>query len=274
MGALKGRFHLIQMESTDMRKTLKIVAAGALASLLAACGGGGGGGGAPPAAADIQGAYVATNSDNSSGEALILEDGTVWAIGGTESNGSLLVESLIRGPLSVSGSAITSSSLRRYDFETGSTLTGVGFSGSVAGSGVITGTLTAAGFDPVNTVLTPNDPADYNYNTPATFAAIEGTWTGFFSTGDDGAVAISSGGVVSSVTSLGCTISGTVVPRASGRNVYDVALNFGPAPCALPNGSAGGVAIIQLLGTTRQLAVTVVTADLSLGAAFFGTESP
>lgn len=174
----------------------------------------------------------------------------------------------------MSGSAVTSSSLRRYDFETGSTITGGGFSGNAAGSGVITGTLIAAGFDPVNTVLTPNDPAAYNYNTPATLAGIAGTWTGFFSSSETGSVAISSGGVLSSVTSLGCTISGTVMRRASGKNVYDVTVNFGPSPCALPNGTGSGVAIITSSGSARQLTVGVVTADLALGAAFFGTEAP
>lgn len=254
-----------------MQKKLKMLAGISLISVLAACGGGGGGGGDDVNDVDIQGGYSATSSDGSSGSTLILEDGTVWAIGGTESEDGLVVESLIRGPLAVSGSNVTSSSLRQYDFESGSTITGGGFSGSVAGSGVITGTLTATGFDPVNTVLTPIDPAVYNYDTPATLAAIAGTWTGFFSTGDDGAVTISSGGVVSSVTTLGCTINGTVVPRASGKNVYDVVVNFGPAPCALPNGTGSGVAIIASPGSAPQLTVAVVSGDLSLGAVFFGT---
>lgn len=257
------------MELT-LQNILKRLAGVSLISVLAACGGGGGGGGGD-ADVDIEGGYEATNSDGSSGSVLLLEDGTAWSIVGTESGGLLVVEALFFGPLSVSGSDVTSSTLRRYDFETGDTLTGVGFSGSVAGSGVITATLTAAGFDPVNTELTPTDPAVYNYDTPATLAAIAGTWSGFFSTGDDGDVVISSGGVVSSVTSLGCTISGTVVPRASGRNVYDVTVSFGPAPCALPNGTGSGVAIIASPVSAPQLTVAVVNADRSLGAVFFGT---
>ncbi len=256
-----------------LQNKLKRLAAISLVSVLAACGGGGGGGRNHDA--DIEGGYAATSNDGSSGSVLVLEDRTAWSIVGTESGGLLVVEALYRGPLSVSGSDVTSSTLRRYTFDTGDTLTGVGFSGKVGSSGVITSTLTATGFDPVNTVLTPIDPAVYDYRRPATLAAIAGTWSGFFSTGDDGSVVISSGGVVSSVTSVGCTISGTVVPRASGKNVYDVTVNFGPAPCALPNGTGIGVAIIASPpASARQLTVAVVNADLSLGAAFFGSALP
>ena len=256
------------MELT-LQNEFKRLAGVLLISVLAACGGGGGGDSDNDV--DIEGGYTATNSDGSSGSVVVLEDGTAWSIVGTESEGLLVVEALVRGPLSVSGSEVTSSTLRRYDFDTGGTLTGVGFSGSAATSGVITATLTATGLDPVNTELTPIDPAVYNYDTPATLAAIAGSWSGFFSTGDEGDVVISSGGVVSSVTTFGCTISGTVVPRASGRNVYDVTVTFGPAPCALPNGTGTGIAIIASPTSDPQLTVAVVNADASLGAIFFGT---
>ena len=258
------------MELT-LQNFLKMLAGLSLISVLVACGGGGSGG---DDNADIEGGYAATNSDGSSGSVLVLEDGTAWSIVGTESGDLLEVEALLRGPLSVSGSEVTSSTLRRYDFETSSTITGVGFSGIVTDSGAITATLTATGFDPVSTALAPIDPAVYNYDTAATLAAIAGTWTGFFSTGEEGDVVISAGGVVSSVTTSGCTISGTAAPRASGKNVYDVTVNFGPAPCALPNGSGSGVAIIASPASDPQLTVAVVSADRSLGAVFFGTPEP
>lgn len=78
-------------------------------------------------------------------------------------------------------------------------------------------------------------------------------------------------GTFSSTTSLGCKISGSVAPRASGKNVYDVTVNFGAAPCGVPNGSATGNAIITNLPSgARQLSVAVSSADFTNAGVFFG----
>jgi hypothetical protein len=58
-----------------------------------------------------------------------------------------------------------------------------------------------------------------------------------------------------------------VVPRPSGKNVDNVTITFGPAPCLLPNGSGSGIAVIA----GAELTVAAVTADRANGAAFFGT---
>lgn len=246
----------------------------ALGGLVAACGGGGGSGGGgseQPTLTSIEGGYTAVANSGSSGSAIILEDGSLWAISGVESGGVLFVDALIQGPLAVSGSSVSSTTLREYDFASSTTMAGIGFSGSRASSGVISGSVTATGFNPIAFTLTPVAAAEFDYEQAATLAAIAGSWDGFFSTGDSGAVVISATGAVSSLTDAGCSISGSVVPRPSGKNIYNVTIAFGPAPCALPNGSASGIAVIAAAGAERQLTVGVTTADRSLGAAFFGT---
>lgn len=256
-----------------MKKQVSLWAITSMVGFLAACGGGGGGGdddNGDAIASSLAGGYSAAANNGTSGNAIVLEDGSVWNIGGVEAGGVLLVSSMTQGTIGLSGTNVTSSNLREYDFESASPLA-VNFSGTVASSGVISGSLTASGFNPVSVTLTPTPSTDFNYDTPASLSAIAGTWTGFFSTGDTGSIAISSGGVVSSVTDFGCSIGGSVTPRPSGKNVYNVSLTFGPAPCALPNGSAAGIAVIVGSGAQTQLTVGATTADRSLGAAFFGS---
>lgn len=266
------------------RKKLGMWVAASMASCLVACGGGGGGGdgggggggggeggaGGGGSVESLQGGYSAVANNGTSGSAVILEDGSVWSIGGVESGGVLLIHSLIQGTVNLSGASATSNNLRVYDFESRTT-TEAAFSGTLASSGVISGSVTASGTNPVSVALTPAASADFDYDMPATLSAIAGTWTGGFSTDDSGSISISSGGTISSVTDIGCTITGSVTPRPSGKNVYNVSVAFGPAPCALPNGSATGIAVIIGSGDEERLTVGVTTADRSLGAAFVGS---
>ena len=50
-------------------------------------------------------------------------------------------------------------------------------------------------------------------------------------------------GAFTASSSLGCNFAGTVLPRPSGKNVFNVSLTFGPAPCALPGQAAAGIAV-------------------------------
>lgn len=44
--------------------------------------------------------------------------------------------------------------------------------------------------------------------------------------------------------SSGCSFAGRFAEDSSGKNFYRVTVDFGPAPCALPNGTATGVAAV------------------------------
>ena len=95
-------------------------------------------------------------------------------------------------------------------------------------------------------------------------------WPGSF-TNDTGTLVVNGNGTFSTTTSLGCRLSAAFTPRASGKNVYDITVTFGAAPCGLPNGSAAGNAIItNLTSGQRQLTVAVTTADGANGGAFSG----
>jgi hypothetical protein len=73
-------------------------------------------------------------------------------------------------------------------------------------------------------------------------------------------------------SSGGCSYTGTVAPRASGKNVFSVSMTFGAAPCALAGQTATGMAVAYPLSNGQtQLVVAAVDASRSYGAAAFGT---
>ena len=178
-------------------------------------------------------------------------------------------DSLVRGTLTTKGTAVSAGDLRVHDLGTGTAVPGT-LSGTFTAGISITATVTAGGAT-ANVQLAPTAAATYNYNGAATLAAVAGHWPGSFSN-DTGTVVIAANGSFSSTTSSGCSISGTVLPRASGKNVYDVAVSFGTAACGVAVGTtaAGNAIITKLTGGVRQLAIAVATSDGVNAGVFFG----
>lgn len=84
------------------------------------------------------------------------------------------------------------------------------------------------------------------YSTPASLATLASTFTGQALTGKTApqvaSVTISSTGQVSIPSTFGCATSGTVAPRPSGKNIFDLNVTFTGSTCALGNGgTAKGV---------------------------------
>ena len=157
---------------------------------------------------------------------------------------------------------------RQSDSRQGSAIAAT-LSGTFTAGTSITATVTAGGAS-ATVQLAPAAATTCNYDSAATLAAVAGNRPGFFSN-DRGTVVVAANGSFTSTTSSGCSISGTVLPRASGKNVYDVTVTFGGAPCGIPNGTGADNAIItNLTGGTRQLAIAVATSDGANAGAFFG----
>jgi hypothetical protein len=73
-------------------------------------------------------------------------------------------------------------------------------------------------------------------------------------------------------SSSGCLSTGTLTPRASGKNVFDLSVTFGAAPCVLANQTASGIAVSYLLSNgTRQLILAGTNSSNTVGTAVFGT---
>lgn len=114
--------------------------------------------------------------------------------------------------------------------------------------------------------------SSYHYNAAASLTTLAGSWSTTSLTGETVALTISPAGAFTATSSLGCSFGGTVAPRASGKNVFNVSLTFGAAPCALPGQIATGIAVANTLSSGRtQLLVAVVDSTRTYGTAAFGS---
>ena len=254
------------------RHPLSALGAPLLACVLAlsACGGGGGDAVDPPSGtAPLEGAYGLATSTGLSGEALVLSGGSIWALSGVSSGGSIYVSSFTHGSIDRSGGSLSASDLRQYDLVS-STASALGFSGTINGAGIVSGTLTPS-IGPASTVtLTPVSARSFDFEAPATLAAVTGTWNGRSADGSSGSVTVSSGGAVAGSLG-GCSLSGTVAPHPSGKHLYSVSIVFGPAPCLLPSATVNGIAYLNESAAVPQLLVMVVTPDRSAGTILVAT---
>ena len=242
-------------------------------ALLSACGGGSSGGN-DASVGKAEGVYQGTTTTRSGNQsvtfalnALVLEDDEAWVLyGTTNSSGDLTVYGFVQAPGSSGGGTYTSSAVRDFYYN------GVVTTGSVSASYVpgqsFNGTLTYPSSFSTFTAM-PLTSSTYSYGKPAVIADVAGSWTGnTLGSASTTTLTISNSGVLSG-NSSGCLISGSVTPRASGKSVFDVALTFGPAPCALPGQSARGIALSYLLTSgKRQFILAGVTPSRNSGAAF------
>lgn len=239
---------------------------------LAGCGGGGdsdnaGTAGPTPSSPKAEGVYAGTTSTGYELSLLVLENDVAWGMYTWNYQGSDYLVGFVQGPGVSKNGSFSIADGRDYHFlnditykvtASGTYVPGVSIQGSVTdGSTSLSFTATTAAV------------IGYDYRQPATLSAVAGTWSGFYSAGwETGTVSVSATGAVSGATSSGCIYGGTVAPRASGKNVYDVSITFGPSPCALPGQSATGIAVITSGG--KQLLVAATTASRAYGATFVG----
>lgn len=245
--------------------TTLLVAGTAL--LVTACGGGGGSG--PGASAEGVYGGALTGSSSSSFQALVLENDEFWVLYGTQSSTTFFVAGFIQGPGASNSGAFTSSSLKDYGVLP--PLAGTGSATYNADAKTISGSASFSG----RTVGFSGGPIAgslYNYNSAANLATVSGAWTVSANTGESANLSIGSTGAISLLSTLGCSGTGNVAPRASAKNVFNVSLTFGPAPCALPGGTITGIAIAYPLSNGRtQLIAGGKNAAQTAGFMIFGT---
>lgn len=234
--------------------------------VLSACGGGGGDSSAPAvqqaATQSAEGFWVGTTAQETTVNLAVLENGETWGLYGNSTS----VVGAVYGNTTVSGSAFTGSG------------TGFNFVTRVADSGTYNGTVSTK----ANISMSASDGTqftgtyDASYDQPATLANIAGTFTGWAITGTiapqtSTVVIDGTGNLTSSFVSgsLSCTTSGTVTPRSTGKNIYNLQLTFTGNFCALGNGTTvSGVANYNT--TTRQVIAMGLNAAKTDGLIFVG----
>jgi hypothetical protein len=211
-----------------MCKFTKYLLAIGLVLSLSACGGGGD----SPKQTSAEGFWNGTTSTGYTGNVVVLENGETW---GFYSSGSVLYGALY-------GTTTTS----------GNTLTGSGADFNLATRVVTQGSYTGTFKEQSTISLTTSLGTAFNgvygttYSTPASLTTLAGTFTGQALTGktapQTSTVTITSSGQLKIPATLGCATSGTVAPRSSGKNIFDLNVTFTGSTCALGNGgTAKGV---------------------------------
>ena len=244
----------------------------ACAAILAACGGGSGGSDPAPFIPTAEGAYTGSlsNSPYKAFELLVLENGDFWSIYGTQSGGSFVVAGFLQGTGTTgSGSFVSTNSKDFGSVPAASVPTNATFDATAK---TISGTIAA----PAGTVGFSGAPLPssiYNYATAASLATVAGTWAATSLTGEKVNLTVAAGGAFTASSASGCNFSGTVAPRASGKNVFNVAVTYGPSPCALAGQAATGIALAYPTGTGQtQWIVAVTDAGRTVGSALFAVK--
>lgn len=266
------------MKEKNMYKHIATLTTLGLSLLLAACGGNSGGGagidagstGGPANVALAEGAWTGTNSVGNSFDMLVLEDGTLYSMQGTITSGNLLAAGFDIGTATVNGSTMTAN-LTHYDYR-GNRVTGPLMATVVSGKSINGTAGLGNGQVTFNSSPLSASYSSYNYNTPAAISDVAGAWTGNVMDVSDAASAfsIAADGALAN-TDLGCSYTGKLTPRSSGKNVFNVRIQYGPSPCAAANEAASGVAISYVLSNgKRQLVMAVENTARSKGGMLTG----
>jgi len=237
---------------------------------LAGCGGGGDST-ANANSLSAEGVYSGNLTGGGSGnfQMLILENNEVWAMYGTQATNQFLVAGFVQGAGSASNGSYSSANIR--DFGVNPAASGTASAAYNNSTKKISGTLFIGG----KSIAFSGGPVAsslYNYDTSASVSTVSGAWSLTSLAGESIALNIASNGTFSATSNSGCTFSGTLVPRPSGKNVLNMTMTFGAAPCALPGQSATGIALSYPLSTGQtQLILAGYNSDRTVGAAAFGT---
>lgn len=243
------------------------------AAALTACGGGGGDSAPlppPPPPASAEGAYIGnlTNAGVNAFQSVVLETGQYWMVYGNVVSGVFYINGLIQGSGVSNNGSFTSGDLRD-------------FGATPAAAGTLTGTYTATPSF-AGTLAVPGGTVGfnggafattvYNYNTPALQASIAGAWTLSSTTNDPINLAIAADGSFNGTTVAGCALTGTATPRPSGRNVYNVTVIYGGAPCTQAGQTVTGIGVYSTITpTNRQFMVALVNPGRTVGTVAIGS---
>lgn len=198
---------------------------------------------------------------------LVLEDGQYWGIYSQFPSGRFAPSGLIQGSGTVNAGSFSSSDIRDFNptpYNPGSIsatyVPQTSFNGSI-------GTPTGA-FDFTSSGASTQL---YNFNTAASPGELAGPW---ILTDSDSRTYVMGGPVSNAVTATGaaCDFSGTMAPRASGKNVFDTSLTYGPGTCRMAGQAVNGIAFawLQDAGSTQQLVIAAASADRTRGTVLSG----
>jgi len=219
-----------------------------------------------------EGAYTGSTTNGSSFDfdSVVLEDGSYYILYGIRSNGVMTVLGFTQGNGTSSNGGFSSANMNDFTASgtvLNGTLSATYSANSLGGSATEGGvTSTFLGTTPLNSV--------YVYNTLAKLTDITGAWALIDMQGG-ASISVNIAADGSFITSSGgCTSTGTLTPRPSGKNIFNFTTTFGAFPCKLPGQTATGIAIDFLLADgSRQFIAAGSNTVRTAGTAIFGTRA-
>lgn len=254
-------------------KNKKIVAYSTvlLSMLVTACGGGSSTvSNTQVASLSAEGVYEGTISNGKIHNTLVLENDQFYTLYGTAiSGGGIAVAGFLQGTGKSNNGSFSSSDLKDF-FGNGTVVSG-SLNASYIAKANLNGTLTEGNNTVTFTGTSPLKNSLYVYDSAANLADINGAWSLTDLQGIPVAINITENGTLTG-SSNGCSFSGTIKPRASGKNVFDLAFVFGASPCRLAGQPANGIALNYLISSgKRQLILAGTDALRTSGAGLLGT---
>lgn len=227
-----------------------------LSIMLSGCGGSGG---SATNNVDPQGIWTGQSSTGFTVNTVVLENGESWGI---YSIGSTIYGALF-GTTYVSGNSITVSGTDFYFPSNSSTI------------GNYTGIVSAkSSMSLISTSSNVSLRYMPQYDTPATAAAISGNWSFIGRSGAytllPGLININSSGSFT-LNQSNCVTSGSIVPRSSGKNIYNVTLTSVGSSCAVGQSSMVGVAYLDTSVIPNKFLSLALTASKGDGVIVIGT---
>lgn len=211
-----------------MSKKLQLTLTSCALALLSGCGGGG----SSTPSASAEGFWSGTTSTGYSANVVILENGETW---GYYTSGGYLYGALY-GNTSTNGNTLSGSGA---DFN---------LPYRTVTPGSYTGTVTEKSSISLRTSQGASFTGTYGstYLQPASLTALAGVFKGQALSGTTApqtvSVTITALGQLIVPSSLGCSAAGSVTPRPTGKNIFNLSLTFSGSTCALGNGGmASGI---------------------------------
>ena len=221
----------------------------------------------------IEGGFIGTFTGAKNGQAfrqIVLENEDVWMFYGSQAGSAFYVGGLIQGRFTQTGQSL--SSTNTVDFGAMAAVPGSTNAIYDTAAATLSGTFSSPSFG-INAPFANASGLSslYNYSNAASLPTIQGNWRTSSIRGRVVDLQVTLGGDISGVSISDCNFSGRIAPRASLKNVFDVSLTLGPAPCGSPGETATGIAIAYPLADGQtELLLAFVNAGRTWGWALSG----
>jgi FKBP-type peptidyl-prolyl cis-trans isomerase len=208
-------------------------------------------------------------SGNTHIDFLVVDGDIMYGMYGASLPSLFNLTSFVQGTGTSDGTNFASTNLKDFG---GNPAEAASFTGTYTPGASISGTV-KIGTGNIPVTATAVSSATYNYNIAANLADVAGTWRLTRKNKTNANVTVAANGSFSGNSTDGCTFTGSITPRASGKNVFDASITYANhEKCEQPGQTLTGVAysLLHNTGATRQLIIAATNAARTQGVNYSG----